>query len=95
MPKIPTLYEHSDKLTQPIRPGDYVAFSHSYTPGVLYGRVIKLTRLRVRIEYNYSNYWNGTLYSGVGKHLARPEQVIVLGDTLQQHLMLDALKQQK
>ena len=92
MPKSAPVYTHNDQLGQPITEGSYVAFSHSSTPGALVGRVTKLTRLKVRVEYDYSYCYKGQTYTGTGRHITDPKNTIVLGESLQQHIVLKELQ---
>jgi hypothetical protein len=92
MPKSAPEYRHVDQLGQPIEPGAYVAFSHSYTPSALMGRVVRLTKMKVRVEYEYRYRYKGEVYTGTGRHITDPANTIVLGDGLQQHIVLRELQ---
>ena len=93
MPKLPQTYEHNDRLGQPIRVGDPITFSHSYTTSTLLGRVEKLTKVRVRIAYNVTYTHQGKEYKYAGHHLARPENTIVFNEHTLQYITLHELKQ--
>ena len=87
------LYEHNDRLGQPIQVGDHITFSHSYTTGTLLGRVEKLTKLRVRIAYNITYTHQGKEYKYAGHHLATPENTIVITNRTPEYITLYELKQ--
>lgn len=87
-----TKFEHRDRLEQDILVGAYVAFTWSGNRGVRVGNITKLTAKRVRIAFTASYVRNGEKVTWPCFHLARPEDVVVLSDTLQQELTMATLK---
>ena len=85
-------YEHSDQLGQPIKEGDYVALTYYHTRRTFVGQVIRLTKQRVRISFTNKYDYKGETHTYPCKHLARPEDVVVLGEQLQPHLTLATLQ---
>ena len=54
MKPLETQIEHFDQLGQAIHPGDYVSFTWTKCRGVRVGRILKLTKQRVRIVFKNS-----------------------------------------
>jgi hypothetical protein len=86
------LVNHTDRLGQPIGVGDYVAFTWASFRGVRVGKILKLTKQRVRIIFNNSYVSNGIKTEYVSYHITRPQDCLVLGDTLPQHLTMATLQ---
>ena len=90
-PKTPI--SHVDQLEQPIETGDYIAFSYAYSTGIRIGRVIRLTQRRVRIAYKHQyTCREGEVRISEWQYLARPERTLVLGDSLDQQIVMLRLK---
>ena len=85
-------YEHNDQLGQSIKVGQLVTFSYAHSRRIFVGQVRKLTKQRVRMAFNNKYDYKGETHTYPCQHLARPEDVIVLGDDLQQHLTLATLQ---
>jgi hypothetical protein len=83
---------HLDFLGQPIRVGDYVSFTWSHGCGVRVGVITKLTQKRVKITYNTSYVHQGERHYYTGSHITRPDDCLVLSDTLQQQLTMATLQ---
>lgn len=84
---------HYDSLGQTINPGDYIAFSHSYTIGVILGRVISTSKKRVRIGYKH-HYIDHNKQERVyeGRYQAVPNCTLVINNNLEQQLTMLKLK---
>lgn len=90
---MPKLYEHTDSLGQPIKQGQPVAFTSSYLSGVKVGTVVKLTRLRIKINYKYSfKSKDGQTQRGSWNTLIAPERTIQLGESLSPAITMFLLK---
>ena len=87
-----TAIEHSDHLGQTISPGDYVSFTWSNYRGIRVGRVLKLTKQRIRIIFNNSYVHNGVRTEYTSYHVARPTDCLVLSESLQQQLTMATLQ---
>ena len=87
-----TPIEHFDHLGQPIGPGDYVSFTLSNYRGVRVGKILKLTKQRVRIVFQNSYVHNGVRHEYTSYHIARPTDCLILGEKLQQHLTMATLQ---
>jgi hypothetical protein len=87
-----TPIEHSDHLGQPIRPGDYVSFTWANYRGIRVGRILKLTKQRVKIIFNNSYVHAGVRNEYTSFHIARPTDCLVLSETLQQQLTMATLQ---
>ena len=87
-----TAIEHFDYLGQPICPGDYVSFTWSHGRGVRVGVITKLTKQRVKISYNMSYVHEGERHYYTGGHIARPGDVLILSEKLQQQLTMATLQ---
>ena len=85
-------YEHNDQLGQPIKEGQMVALTYSHSRKVFVGQVIRLTKQRVRMSFINSWDYKGETHTYRTHHIARPGDVVVLGEQLQQHLTLATLK---
>ena len=85
-------YEHDDLLGQPIKEGQMVALTYARSRRIFVGQVICLTKQRVRIAFNNKYDYKGETHTYPCRHLARPEDVIILNEQLQQHLTLATLK---
>ena len=84
--------EHFDHLGQPIHPGDYVSFTWSNYRGIRVGRVLKLTKQRIKIVFNYSFVHNGKRIEYSSSRISRPEDCLVLSENLQQQLTMATLQ---
>lgn len=87
------MIEHVDGLGQAIKIGDRVVFTYSYSPGVFVGTVITLTPKRIRMSFLH--HWtdtNGVKKVYKGRHIARPDNCIVLSDDTLKHLTVAVLK---
>jgi hypothetical protein len=84
--------EHFDYLGQPIKVGDYVSFTWAGGRGLRVGVVSKLTKQRVRMTFNNSYTHEGVKTYYTGNHIARPSDVLVLGEKLQQQLTMATLQ---
>ena len=87
-----TVHEHVDLLGQPINAGDHVSFTWSQARGVRVGVITKLTKQRVRVSFTWSHENNGVKSYYIGSHITRPGDCLVLGDKLQQQLIIATLK---
>jgi hypothetical protein len=87
-----TAIEHFDHLGQAIHPGDYVSFTWASCRGIHVGRILKLTKQRVRIVFNRSFVHDNVRHEYTGYHIARPTDCLVLGQTLQQQLTIATLQ---
>lgn len=85
-------YDHKDRLGQAITVGAHVAFTWSANPGIRIGVITKITPKRVRMSFNHKYTRNGETVNYKCYHIARPEDCLVLSDTLQQELTLATLK---
>ena len=85
-------YEHTDLLGQPIKEGQYVALTYYHSRKVFVGQVIRLTKQRVRMTFVNSWEYKGETHTYQTRHLARPEDVVVLNETLPQFLTLATLQ---
>lgn len=90
--KTKTPIEHFDHLGQPIGPGDCVTFTWSNYRGIRVGKILKLTKQRVRIVYNTTYTHNGVRHEYNSYHVARPTDCLILGEKLQQHLTMATLQ---
>jgi hypothetical protein len=90
--KEPPVYKHSDRLGQPIQVGAYVAFTWSGARGVRVGNIIKLTAKRVKIAFTTSYMRDGEKISWPSFHITRPEDCLILSETLPQELTMATLK---
>ena len=86
------IIEHTDRLGQPIRVGDYVAFTWASFRGVRVGKILKLTRQRVRIIFNNSYVHDNVRHDYVSYHITRPQDCLILGEVLPQHLTMATLQ---
>ena len=89
----PLEYTHQDQLNQPIVPGRIVAFAYAYSNNIKLGTIIKSTRQRVRVAYKHR--WTdktGVTHTYEWNYLARPKNVLVITDTIQQELTLCKLR---
>ena len=86
------VYEHADRLGQPIKIDTIVAFCYSGGTTIHIGRVIKLTAKRVRIAYTYE-YTNhsGDRVRWKTNYQAHADRVLVLNQ-IEQELTVMALK---
>ena len=84
MKPLETQIEHFDHLGQAIHPGDYVSFTWTKCRGVRVGRILKLTKQRVRIVFKNSYTHNNVFHEYTCYHIARPTDCLVLSQTLQQ-----------
>lgn len=87
-----TTYEHVDQLGQAIQVGDYVALTYYHSRRVSVGQVLRLTKQRVRIAFVNRWEYKGEIHSFETKHIARPEDIVVLSKDLQQHLTMAKLQ---
>ena len=87
------MIEHRDQLGQSIEVGQFAALTYANSRRVYVGKVIKLTAQRVRLAFNNQYEYKGKLHTYATRHLARPEDVVVLNDALPQHLTMAALQQ--
>ena len=85
-------YEHNDQLGQPIKEGQLVAFTYARSRRTFVGQVLRLTKQRVKMSFTNKYDYQGETHTYPCKHLARPEDVIVLGEQLQPHLTLATLQ---
>lgn len=90
--KTPESIEHFDRLGQPIRIGEHVAFSWSGNTNVSIGTVTKLTAKRIRIAWTSSYVHNGEQRSYSGVTVKRPVDCLILGSGLPQHLTMATLQ---
>ena len=89
------VYEHTDQIGQQIQPGDHVAFAWSGSPGIRVGRVVSLTRHRVRIVYKWIwTDWADPTNTSIRewRYLSTPGRVLVLSEGLPSELTLLKLK---
>lgn len=91
--RTPVTYNHTDQLNQPITPGAIVAFAYTYSNNIKLGTVIKSTKQRVRVAYKH-RYTDkaGQVHIYEWNYLARPDNILVITDTIQQELTLAKLK---
>ena len=87
-----TAIEHFDHLGQTISPGDYISFTWANSRGLHIGRVLKLTKQRIRISYNVNFVHNNVRHEYTGYRFARPEDCLILSENLQQQLTLATLQ---
>lgn len=91
LPKLPI--SHTDQIDQPIQLDDYITFTHAYSSGIKLGRVVKLTKQRVKIAYKHKYIdKNNSVQIYEWTYLARPERTIVITPTLDQQLTMLKLK---
>ena len=89
----PPIIAHQDQMGQSIETGDYIAFSYAYSTGIRIGRVIRSTQRRVRIAYKHQyTCREGEVRISEWQYLARPERTLVLGDSLDQQIVMLKLK---
>ena len=86
------MIEHKDQLGQPIEVGNYVALTYSHSRRVFVGVVTKLTKQRVKMAFTNTCEYKGETHNYQTRHLARPADILILGDTLPQHLTLATLQ---
>ena len=86
------VYKHFDLLGQPIHPDDYVSFTWAGYRGVRVGKILKLTKQRVRIVFNNSYVHDNVKHEYVSYHIARPTDCLILSEKLQQQLTLATLQ---
>ena len=86
------MIEHKDQLGQPIEVGNYVALTYSHSRRVFVGVVTKLTKQRVKMAFTNSWEYKGETHTYQTRHLARPGDIVVLNETLPQHLTLATLQ---
>ena len=86
------MIEHKDQLGQPIEVGAYVALTYAHSRRVYVGTVIKLTKQRVRLAFTNSWERNGEIHYYNTRHIARPDDLVVLGEELPKHLTMAKLK---
>jgi hypothetical protein len=86
------IYQHQDRLGNPIHINAVVAFCYAGGTTIHIGRVVRLTAKRVRIEYTYE-YTNhsGERVKWTSTYQGHPERLIVLNN-IEQHLTVMALK---
>ena len=91
--RTPPQYNHTDQLNQPIANGAIVAFAYTYSNNIKLGTVLKSTRQRVRVAYKH-RYTDkaGMVHTYEWNYLARPHNILVITDTIQQELVLAKLK---
>ena len=91
-PKTPII--HLDQLNQEIRVGQAIAFSYAYSNSLRVGTVIKITRQRIRVAYNYKWVSNQTNEERISEwtYLAHPERTLVLSDSLPAELTMLKLR---
>ena len=87
-----TVIEHFDHLGQPIHPGDHVSFTWAGYRGVRVGKILKLTKKRVRVVFNNSYVHDNVKHEYVSYHIARPADCLILSENLQQQLTMATLK---
>jgi hypothetical protein len=90
--KTVTPIEHFDHLGQSISPGDYVSFTWANSRRLYIGRVLRLTKQRIKIVFNYSFVHNGKQIEYTSSRISRPEDCLVLSENLQQQLTLATLQ---
>lgn len=90
--KTPVVYEHTDRLGQPIQVGNYVAFTSYHYRGVWVGTITKLTAKRVKMTFTNSYEHNGERKYYTCRHIAHPQDCLILSETLPQHLTLATLQ---
>jgi hypothetical protein len=92
MPKPTPVYQHKDRLNQPITVDSIVAFCYSGGNTIHIGRVVKLTAKRVRVAYTYE-YTNhsGDRVRWKTTYQAHADRVLVLNQ-IEQELTVMALK---
>lgn len=85
-------YQHRDRLNQEIAVDSIVAFCYSGGKRIHIGRVIRITKKRVRIHYTY-DYVNsaGIDMSWTSDYQADPVNILVLNH-IEQELTVLALK---
>ena len=87
------VYEHQDSMGQDLKLNSPIAFTSAYVRGVKVGTVVKLTRLRVKIKYNYTyKSRDGEIKKGFWHTLIAPDRTIQLGEELPQSLTYHILK---
>lgn len=86
------MIEHKDQLGQLIEVGACVALTYAHSRSVYVGTVIKLTKQRVRMTFTNSWEHKGEIHYYNTRHIARPEDLVVLGADLPKHLTMAKLK---
>lgn len=92
MPKQTQQYEHEDQLGRTIEPGHIVAVTPGYSRHIHIGRVVRVTRSRVRIALvNQYRSATGELTRYDTEYQAHPDRTLILTD-IEQELTVLSLK---